>query len=78
MQNNTFQGILITNGFQSYAIFIYRCGLMGWSGNATIGFKAAGDYYENHNLSGNSARLIACSNIPFNSSWTNVVYKLGK
>ena len=51
---------------------------MGWSGNATIGFKAAGSYYENHMFSGNSARLIACLNSSSNYSWSNIIYQLSK
>ena len=49
---------------------------MGWSGNATIGFKAAGNYYENHIFSGNSARLIACLNSSSDYSWSNIIYPL--
>ncbi len=52
------------------------CGLMGWSGNATIGFKATGRFYENHMLSGNQTRLVACINSTSNSSSTNIIYKL--
>lgn len=51
---------------------------MGWSGNAVIGFKAAGDVYENSIFSGNDARLIACLNSNSNSSWSNVIYSLSK
>lgn len=51
---------------------------MGWSGNATIGFKAAGNFYANHILSGDNARLVACVNSSSNSSWSNIVYSLGE
>ena len=78
VQNNTFQGLIITNGFQSYTIFTYRCGLMGWSGNATIGYKAEGNNFENSKFNGSSARLIACLNSSSNSSWTNIIHKLSK
>ena len=78
-QNNTFQALIITNGFQSYALFTFRCGLMGWSGNATIGFKASGGYFDNHNISGHNARLVACINSTSKtSSWTNLIYNLSK
>ena len=76
-QTNTFQGIVITNGYQSYTVFTYRCGLMGWAADAVIGFKAANNLYQNHNLSGNSARLIACQNSAV-TSWYNVLYPLRK
>ena len=77
LQTNTFQGIVITNGYQSYTVFTYRCGLMGWAANAVIGFKAANNFYQNHNLSGNSGRLIACQNSAV-TSWYNVLYPLRK
>ena len=77
-QNNTFQGLVITNGFQSYAVFTYRCGLLSWSGNATIGYKGEGDSFENYILSGNGARLVACLNSTSNTSWTNIIFELSK
>ena len=77
IQTNTYQGILITNGQQSYALFTYQCGQLGWSGGATIGFSAAGNFYQNHCLSGINARNIACLNSP-GSTWTNVIYQLSK
>ena len=73
LQNNTFQGILITNGSRSYAVFTYKCGLLEWSGGATIGFYAEGDFYMNHPLSGVNSTQIACVN---GGLWNNVVYSL--
>ena len=78
LQNNTFQGLVIGNGFQSYAMFTYRCGEIGWSGNATIGFKGSDNFFENHHLSRQDTRLIACINSTSTSSWTNLVYNLSK
>lgn len=77
LQTNTFQGIVITNGYQSFSVFIYRCGSMQWSGGAKIGFKANDDLYEIHNLSGGNANRIACQNLP-QAVWSNVVYQLSK
>ena len=74
---NTFQGVLITNGFQSFTVFTYRCGSMQWSGNAVVGFKADDHLYEIHSLSGSSANSIACLNSP-GSVWSNVIYQLCK
>ena len=51
---------------------------MGWSGNATIGYKASGDNFENNVFNGHSARLVACFNSTSNNSWTNVIYKLSR
>ena len=75
VQTNTFQGILITNGTGSYTVFTYECGAIGWGGGATIGYKAAGSFYQNHALSGSSAASIGCVNSPA-SQWNNVVYQL--
>ena len=77
MQTNTYEGIIITNGQQSYAVFTYKCGQLEWSGGATIGFNAAGNFYQNHHLSGTYAKNIACLNTPV-TSWTNIIYQLSK
>ena len=70
--------MVITNGQQSYALFIYQCDRMGWSGNATIGFSAAGNFYQNHHLSGTpNANSIACINAT-SSGKSNTVYQLRK
>ena len=76
-QANTFQGILITNGTASYTVFTYRCGSMGWSLNgATIGYNAAGNYFENHPNTGSFvSHEIACLNSP-GSEWFSVVYNI--
>lgn len=74
-QTNTFQVILVTDGFNSYTIFTYQCGLLQWSGGATIGFIADDSFFQNHPLSGSSAANIACVNIPA-TIWSNVVYQL--
>ena len=67
---------MVTNGTESFAIFIYQCGAMGWNGNATIGFNAGGTWFENHPLSGTvNTNSIACTNYS-QTVWTNLVYKL--
>ena len=76
MQTNTYQGVLVTDGTTSYAVFIYQCGLMGWSGYASIGYYAVGNFSQNHPLANSvSANTIACVNLP-TSVWSNVVYQL--
>ena len=48
---------------------------MDWSGKATIGFNAGGEYYVNHPLSRQSfSNAVACLN--GNSEWNNIVYDL--
>ena len=76
MQTNTYQGVLVTDGTTSYAVFIYQCGLMGWSGYASIGYYAVGNFSQDHPLANSvSANTIACVNLP-TSVWSNVVYQL--
>lgn len=77
VQTNTFQGIVITNGYQSFTVFTYRCGSMQWSGNAVIGFKANSELSSIHEFSGRNAKSVACRNLPM-SVWSNVVYQLRK
>ena len=78
LQTNTYQGVVVTNGQQSYALFLYQCDQMGWSGNATIGFSAAGSFYQNHFLSGTpNAKGVACINSASNTR-SNIVYQLSK
>lgn len=75
-QTNTFQGIIITDGNQSYALFTYFCGLLSRSDGGTIGFNSDGNYFRNHPLSG-SPRLseVACLNSP-RTAWSNILYSL--
>lgn len=77
MQTNSYQGIVITNGQQSYALFTYQCGQLGWSGDATIGFSAEGKLFQNHYLSGTYAKNIACLNSGV-TIWSNVIYQLSR
>lgn len=66
--------MVITDGMTSYALYTYQCGLMEWSGFATVGFNLNGDLYENHPLTGlPSANAIACLN---QSRWYNQIYQL--
>ena len=77
LQNNTFQAIVITNGTKSYAVYTYKCGELQWSNEATIGFNAGGEFYDNHPLSGEPhANSIACVHIGDNTTWNNVIYDL--
>ena len=49
---------------------------MQWSGEGVIGFNAAGDYYDNHPLSGTAqSNAVACVHHP-GSEINNVIYEL--
>ena len=76
LQTNTFQGIIITNGVKSYAVFIYQCGALTSHNNGTIGYNADGSFFHNYPLSG-SGRVLeaACLNHP-STVWSNLVYSL--
>ena len=74
-QTNTFQGIVITNFTTSFAVFIYKCQDMQYSGSATIGFTSFDVLFANHRLSGYNAKNVACMNSD-QSQWVNLVYKL--
>ena len=83
MQTNTFQGVVITDGSQSYAVFIYKCGLLQWSGldrfyrHAVIGYNMKGQFM-NHPFSGfGVATNVACVNSP-ETSWTTLLYDIGE
>ena len=74
MQRNTFQGIVITDGNKTYAVYTYHCDDIEWSDGSVIGFNAGGSYYDNHPLSDSiSARDIDCVHSP-GSEWNNVIY----
>ena len=58
LQENTFQAVVITDGSVSFALYIYQCDLIQWSGEgigsyATVGYNLNG-VFENHPLSGTS------------------------
>lgn len=77
-RTNSFQALVVTDGDNSYAIFVYHCCLMQWFGwRVAIGFNSDGfGLYENHPLSLlTDAGAVACLNRPF-SDWTNVIYRL--
>ena len=75
---NRFQGVLITDGVTSYAVFIYNCDDMGWSGSAKIGWQASLVLYNSHSLSGTpNAKDVACLNSPATSRNT-LLYRLAQ
>ena len=79
IQTNAFQGIIVTNGNESYAVFTYKCGTLSNSGirtNGTIGFNSDGNYFRNFQLSGTSKlNEVACLNLP-RTLWSNLLYTL--
>ena len=84
LQTNTFQAVMVTDGANSFAIFIYRCGDLQWSRgvfalglhDATVGFGASSELFSNHRLSGAAnVTNIACLNTPDNQYFT-VLYEI--
>ena len=75
-QTNTFQGIVVTDFAESYAVYIYKCQDMQFSGSASIGFTSRDNkLFASHRLSGYNARNIGCINSG-QSNWVNQVYKM--
>ena len=68
-QTNTYQGVLITDGVNSYSVFIYECGRLAESTVARIGYFFSSTTFIEHDLSGDRPSDIACEE-------PNVVYKL--
>ena len=64
---------MVTDGINSFAIFIYQCGDLQWSGYdpATIGFGAGYESASNHWLSRTpNVTSIACFNRPDNQFYS--------
>ena len=76
LQTNTFQAVLATDGSNSFALFIYKCGDLEWNGRrrATVGYGASTEMFSNHRLSrmGNVIS-ISCLNAPENP-YSTVTY----
>ena len=70
---NTFQGILITDGRNSYAVFIYECGGMEWGGGE-IGWRDGSSEQVSHPLSGSSnSNDIGCL---YSNTYSAIAYRL--
>ncbi len=77
-KTNTFQAVLTTDGSLAYAVLVYNCDNMQWSGDATIGFNSDGSFFNNYDMSGTpTANLVACRNQP-DSVWSSIIFQLGK
>ena len=63
---------MITDGVTSFTVFTYNCSLIAWDNGVTIGFSAAGQRYNNSDLSGFD---LACINGNV-SDWSNVIHRL--
>ena len=72
-KTNTFQGILITNGSSSYAVFVYDCGSMEWGGGV-IGWQEGSSQYNSHYLSGDiNSNDVGCL---YSNTYSAVVFKI--
>ena len=72
--------MVTTDGFDSFAILSYQCGLLNWesANGAVIGYSVNNKYYENYMLSMSSnVNKIACQQSP-DSVWNTVLYHIGK
>ena len=79
IQTNTYQAILITDCFETYVIYTYKCDLLQWTGpnghHAVVGYNIQGLPVRNEPLSGTEAiNTIDCDNQPL-SQFRNIVYR---
>ena len=73
-QSNTYQAVLITDGTSSYAVFIYRCGLLESGSVAGIGYYINRNQFEEHALSNTPmSSNISCVNTS-QFPWSNILY----
>ena len=73
---NTFQGILISDGSSSYAVFIYDCSNMEWGGGV-IGWQQSTTQYGSYYASGQTSSNSAVCGLQ-TSSFTTFVYRIGE
>ena len=71
---NTFQGILISDGSSSYAVFIYDCSNMEWGGGV-IGWQQSTTQYASHDNSDDRDSNEAVCRYQ-TSSFTTLVYRV--
>jgi hypothetical protein len=72
---NTFQGIIITNETTSFAVFIYECGGMDWSG-ADIGWVGSFYLYEKHPYGKTAySKDMGCR---YSTTYSAIVYRLDR
>ena len=71
---NSFQGILISDGSSSYAVFIYDCTNMEWGGGV-IGWQQSTTRYASHSASRQSSSNEAVCDYQ-SSSFTSLVYRV--
>ena len=76
IQSNTFQGILITDGSSSYAVFIYNCSNME-RGGGSIGWYQSKTHYAHYYASfqDNSNRAVCGYQTAI---FTSLVYRINK
>lgn len=75
-QTNTFQGIVVTDGSKSYAVYTYYCGGLYWLNPATIGFNAPPSTYNNHPITGTDLTPDNVACVHRDSPWNNVIFDL--
>ena len=70
--------MLITDGEVSYAVFVYRCGAINWSGGAVVGYRGSGGNNDTriHPASFSDAVLLLGCNDLDTYPWENLIYQL--
>ena len=78
-QKNSYQAIIITDSFDTYVIYTYKCDLLSWTGpegyHAVVGYNIQGLPARNEPHSGTAAiGSIDCGNQP-STQFRNIVYR---
>uniref|UniRef100_A0A1X7ULZ2 NIDO domain-containing protein n=1 Tax=Amphimedon queenslandica TaxID=400682 RepID=A0A1X7ULZ2_AMPQE len=75
-ESNHFQVVLAYQSNATYAVFIYKCGLIEWTEyDAGVGINSGDGYYINHPLA-NTSNVTDIDCYDAVSGWTNIVYRL--
>ena len=87
LQTNTYQALVISNGLETFTVFIYNCDLLNWIGRqgsyASIGFSVHGQTEDFPNFENSifsqkaTVKNTACRNMPFNILYSTIVYRVG-
>ena len=90
LQTNSFQGVVVTDGQQTFVVFTYNRNMLEWSSTSSSGAHAVigvnvgngiqGNFppFQNHPLSGfPDVPMVASLNLDHGIEWTDIIYKIG-
>lgn len=88
LQTNSFQGVVVTDGQQTFVVFTYNRNMLEWSGrpfahavigvNVGTGIQSNFPPFQNHPLSGSpEVPMVANLNLDRGVEWADIIYKIG-